>query len=145
MSYAAGHPVYCARREDLGCKASHPGSRWDAVKADGAGWFHGKAEEQAYCPEHVPGWVPAWRARQRQGRRKVRQTFERAPVTVSCAEGDLSESLEIPDDEREAAEALRFLRARAHDHAYRTGHTVNVTTAQMMVFEPYCEEAAARA
>ena len=58
-SYAARHPVRCAQN---GCQAAHPGSKWDVIAADAAGWFHGQ-DGSAWCPGHSPEWVRAWRAR----------------------------------------------------------------------------------
>lgn len=65
MSYAQDHPVTCVRREDLGCPVSFPGSKFAAIKAQGEGWFFAK-DGIAYCPEHVPEWVAAWRERRRK-------------------------------------------------------------------------------
>lgn len=64
MSHASDNPVFCARKDDLGCAASHPGSRHDAIRAQQEGWFHSLKTQLHYCPEHVPDWVPAWRAAQ---------------------------------------------------------------------------------
>lgn len=141
MSY--GGVVHCARSGDLGCKAQHAGDKFSAIRAADAGWFRSRQAEEEFCPEHVPDWVPAWRARRRQAKRKVRSSFEKKPVSVAC-EGchEFTESLDIPDDERKAAELLRAMRVRAHDHAHKTGHTVNVTTSQVISFEAYYEEAA---
>lgn len=71
MSYASEHPVTCVRREDLGCPSSFPGSKFGAIKAQDEGWFFAKdsgprGSSAAYCPEHVPEWVTAWRERKRQ-------------------------------------------------------------------------------
>lgn len=30
------------------------------------GWFYSRYGSEAYCPEHVPDWVEAWRKRKRQ-------------------------------------------------------------------------------
>lgn len=127
MSYASEHPVYCARREDLNCQASHPGSRWDSIKADGEGWFHSKAEECAYCPAHVP----AWRAARAARLHKVKKTFTREPAVLKCDAGDLerTEAGEDPD-------TLAALRDVAREHARETGHRVTVTTTQTMTVEP---------
>lgn len=65
MSHAAEHPVTCAWREDLGCEASVPGSKHHQVRAQQEGWFFSRREHLAYCPEHVPDWVSAWRERRR--------------------------------------------------------------------------------
>lgn len=40
------------------CEATHPNHAWGRIRAEG--WFHQK-DGQAYCPEHVPAWVEAWR------------------------------------------------------------------------------------
>jgi hypothetical protein len=73
MSYAGEHPVTCTRQADLGCPASFPGSKHDAIAAAEAGWFFSFKDDAAYCPEHVPGWVPGWRERKQAGppRRRV--------------------------------------------------------------------------
>ena len=44
----------------VGCAKSIKDHYWGHVKAEG--WFFSKAGE-AYCPEHLPEWVPAWRER----------------------------------------------------------------------------------
>ena len=131
MSYASEHPVFCARREDLGCTASHPGSRWDTMKADRAGWFHSKAEECAYCPGHVPDWVPAWRAKQEAKLHKVKKSFTKLPTVVRCSGCTLhrTEPSEDPD-------ALAEIRDLAWQHSRKTGHTVTVTTTHELTVEP---------
>jgi hypothetical protein len=93
MSYASEHLVRCARQEDLGCPARFPGSKFDAIDAGVEGWFFSRQDDLAYCPEHVPGWVPGWRARKSAGPPRPR-------------------SLELPPEgpEREA-----FLAAHAGD------------------------------
>lgn len=63
MSHAAANPVYCARREDLGCQASYPGSKHAAIRAGQEGWFRSRKTGEAFCPEHVPDWVAGWRAK----------------------------------------------------------------------------------
>ena len=131
MSYASEHPVYCARREDLNCPASHPRSRWDAVRADRAGWFHSNAEEQAYCPEHVPDWVPEWRAKQELKLRKVRKSVASLGAEVRCSGGDLRRTEKSDDAEVEAG-----LRDLVWQHARKTGHTVTFTTTRVMTVEP---------
>jgi hypothetical protein len=68
MSHAAGNPVYCARKTDLGCTATHPGSKHDAIKAQQGGWFNSKKTGVSFCPAHVPDWVAAWRAKQAEER-----------------------------------------------------------------------------
>jgi hypothetical protein len=131
VGYAADHPVYCARREDLGCQASHPGSRWDSMKADKAGWFHSRAEECAWCPEHVPDWVPAWRARQAARLYKVRGSFARLPAVLKCTGCKLEAT-----EESEDPDLLRALRDAAFEHGKQTGHRVIVTTAQELAVVP---------
>lgn len=60
MSRAQDSPVRCARADE-GCTASFPGSKWHAIRAGGQGWFFSREDDAAYCPEHVPEWVAAWR------------------------------------------------------------------------------------
>jgi len=43
-----------------GCTAEFPDHAWGAIKANGEGWFMSKDGVQAWCPAHVPDWVPAW-------------------------------------------------------------------------------------
>jgi hypothetical protein len=68
VSHASAHPVRCARQADLGCPAQVPGSRHDQIRAQAAGWFFSRREDAAFCPDHVPDWVPAWRERQKAAR-----------------------------------------------------------------------------
>jgi hypothetical protein len=131
VSYAAEHPVPCARHGDLGCKASHPSSRWDAMKADRDGWFHSYQEECAYCPAHVPEWVPAWRAKRAAALHKVRKSVTGLPSEVRCSGCDLSLS-EKPVD----ADAEAELRDLVWQHARSTGHKITLTTTREMTVEP---------
>jgi hypothetical protein len=129
VSYASDHPVYCARKGDLGCTATHPGSRFDAIKADEAGWFHSKAEG-AFCPGHVPGWVPAWRERQAARQHEVKGSFTRLPAVLKCSGCRLQVT-----EESEDPDLLRALRAVAFEHGRQTGHRVTVTTTQELTVE----------
>jgi hypothetical protein len=61
MSHAASYPVHCANEQ---CTEQHPSGKWGTIRADETGWFHALNGE-AYCPKHVPLWVPQWRARKR--------------------------------------------------------------------------------
>ena len=47
--------------EHEGCTASFKDHRWGRIKAHDAGWFTTRDNERAWCPEHVPAWVPVWR------------------------------------------------------------------------------------
>ena len=131
MSFASEHPVFCARREDLNCTASHPGSRWDAMKADRGGWFHSYQEEQAYCPDHVPDWVPAWREKRAAKLHKVRRSVTGLPTVVRCSGCGLHRTEESDDPEAQAE-----ARDMAWQHARQAGHTVTVTTTREMTVEP---------
>jgi hypothetical protein len=133
VSHAAQNLVYCARREDLGCQASHPGSKWASIRAGQEGWFTSRANDLAYCPDHVPEWATRWRAR----RDKVASSFEKLPMTAGCAEGDYDET--VPDDD---PGALAALRGRAGDHVVQTGHQVTVTTTQRLTLDYQTPEAA---
>jgi hypothetical protein len=74
ISHARAYPVSCARKDDLGCTASFPGSRWGAIKAGEEGWFSSRRENKVYCPDHVPDWVPAWREKQpRKAQRRAEE------------------------------------------------------------------------
>lgn len=61
-SYASEHPVTCLQDD---CPASFPGSKQATIKAGREGWFFPKEHTgvKGWCPEHVPEWVAAWRAR----------------------------------------------------------------------------------
>ena len=60
-----GHPVSSTKCAESDCTASVKNHYWGHVKADG--WFFSK-EGPAWCPEHLPDWVPAWRERQKAKR-----------------------------------------------------------------------------
>jgi hypothetical protein len=62
VSHAADNPVFCARKADLGCTASHPGGKHAAIRAAAEGWFRSSKAQLSFCPAHVPDWVPEWRA-----------------------------------------------------------------------------------
>ena len=68
MSYASQYPVRCTHP---GCTAQHPSSKWGDIRAADAGWYHAK-DDTAYCPDHVPGWVREWRAKQAPNRKSPR-------------------------------------------------------------------------
>jgi hypothetical protein len=129
MSHASEHPVFCARA-DLGCTASHPSGKWGVMRADKDGWFHSKAEG-AFCPAHVPDWVPAWREKQAAKLHKVRKSFTKQPTVVKC-EGcrlNVTEPGEDPD-------FLADMREMAYQHSRQTGHKITVTTTQELTVEP---------
>lgn len=44
-----------------GCEKSIPDHYWGRVK-DGDGWFQ-QRNGDVWCPDHIPGWVEAWRQR----------------------------------------------------------------------------------
>jgi len=67
MSHRAENPVSCARQGDLGCAASFPGSKYDAIQAAAGGWFFSQKTDEAFCPEHEPAWVAGWRAAKHSG------------------------------------------------------------------------------
>jgi hypothetical protein len=131
VSYAAEHPVYCARREDLGCTASHPRSRFDDIKANEAGWFSSYQERQSYCPDHVPDWVPGWRESRARRKFEVNGFVSSAPAVLKCVAGDLEGTADGGDEE-----LVRALRARAFAHARETGHVVTVTTTHVLTLAP---------
>ena len=136
MSRASENPVFCAHRVQ-GCAASHPSSKWGAMKADREGWFHSREEEAAYCPEHVPDWVPAWREKQAALKFKVDSTYVRLPATLQCQGCSLVDTAEDPDND----EQVKDLRARGFEHAKKTGHLVVIGTAQVLTIEPVKETA----
>jgi hypothetical protein len=49
--------IHCSH---TGCTNTVQNSQWGKTKADG--WFFGK-NGQAFCHEHIPGWVTDWRAK----------------------------------------------------------------------------------
>jgi hypothetical protein len=131
VSHASENPVPCARAKDLGCTASHPSGRWGAIRADRDGWFHSLAEEKAFCPEHVPDWVPAWRARQAAKLHKVKGSFTRLSPALACTGCKLHQAPDGDDPE-----LLRELRDAAFEHARQTGHKVTVTATEEWTVEP---------
>lgn len=54
--------TYCQKR---GCEASFKDHRWGASKAHDDGWFL-QTNGTAYCPEHIPPWVAAWRKHKKE-------------------------------------------------------------------------------
>lgn len=44
------------------CESEHPAHHWGNKRAETEGWFH-QRNGDAWCPQHVPAWVPAWRAK----------------------------------------------------------------------------------
>jgi hypothetical protein len=134
VSHAADNPVFCARKDDLGCPARTPDSRFHRIRAGEAGWFFSRETEEAYCPEHVPGWVPAWRARKAVEKFEVQSSFTRQPAVSRCADCDFSE---VEDEAATGVpEVLKAQRARGFEHARRTGHTVTITASQVLTIEP---------
>lgn len=45
------------------CERSFKNHRWGRIKAQG--WFQQK-DGRNWCPDHLPPWVEAWRARRQQ-------------------------------------------------------------------------------
>jgi len=60
VSFATEHPVRCTHPE---CPATHPNSKWHAIRAAEEGWFEPKDGSGPRCPRHAPSWVRGWRAR----------------------------------------------------------------------------------
>jgi hypothetical protein len=48
-----------------GCPATYAPYKWGQIRAQSAGWFFPKDPGKGgpWCPEHLPDWVAAWRAR----------------------------------------------------------------------------------
>jgi hypothetical protein len=42
------------------CDERVKGHRWGKIKAGAAGWFFTRGGK-AFCPQHTPEWVAAWR------------------------------------------------------------------------------------
>lgn len=55
---------------EAGCIATIKNNKWAKIKAEG--WFFSKdlSADSGYCPDHIPGWVEAWRAKKRLARPK---------------------------------------------------------------------------
>lgn len=43
------------------------GSRWDDQRAQNLGWFM-QRNGDVWCPNHVPDWVSAWRAKKNESK-----------------------------------------------------------------------------
>jgi len=52
-------------RDGVRCTASIELHYWAKVRASDKGWFFQK-DGTIWCPEHVPEWVPAWRAEKKR-------------------------------------------------------------------------------
>jgi hypothetical protein len=133
----AGAPWSCART-DLNCAETTPRNKFSVIRASEAGWFFSREEEAAYCPAHVPDWVPAWRAKQAARKFRVQGTQAKLPATARC-QG--CEAFAEVEEDRDSDEKMTALRARAFEHAKQTGHTVTVGIAQVLVIEPVKETA----
>jgi len=127
VSRAVQSPVRCARTH-LGCTASFPGSKFGAIRAGDAGWFFSRQEHAAYCPDHTPDWVPAWRAR--QGAVKVIRTFEKMPAVAVCEGCAWTRTAGLEDED------LAELRELAFGHAKAEVHRVTVRTTQVLTLSP---------
>ena len=44
------------------CPRSYESHKWGQIRAHDEGWFTQK-DGTAWCPDHTPDWVAAWRAR----------------------------------------------------------------------------------
>jgi hypothetical protein len=133
LSHARAHPSKCVA---AGCPASFPGSRFDAVKASEAGWFCGKAGSDHpgwHCPEHVPGWVSAWRAKRAAQRHRVSGSAEHLGVVYASGCEETTWPV-APDTDAKAL--ATEIRARAFEHARQTGHQVSVTVSQRLTVTP---------
>lgn len=135
LSHAQAHPNKCTA---AGCTASFPNSKFDAIKANEAGWFCGKEGSDNpgwHCPEHVPAWVTDWRLRKAAQRHKVTGTAEHLGVVYACASG-CEETTWPVSPETDAKALATEIRSRAFEHARETGHTVSVTVAQRLTVTP---------
>lgn len=47
-------------------------SKWDEIRAAEKGWFF-QHDGKAFCPTHVPDWVPQWRADVKRRREQAEQ------------------------------------------------------------------------
>jgi hypothetical protein len=47
-----------------GCSLMCPHNMWGQIKAH-PDWFFGR-DGKAFCPDHLPEWVPGWRARKKE-------------------------------------------------------------------------------
>lgn len=121
-------PVRCAAK---GCKAQHEDNKFAAIRAGQEGWFKTR-DGDAFCPRHVPAWVPAWRAKQAALQHKVAGSYASAPTTLSCRDCGLREQADTSSDK----ELLAKMRSAAFEHAKKTGHTVLVITSQVLTVAP---------
>lgn len=60
---SAENDAHAGRCSETGCTATYRDHRWGHSAAAACGWFFQRSGE-AWCPEHNPPWVEAWRARQ---------------------------------------------------------------------------------
>lgn len=45
------------------CPAKIKDHAWGHIQA--SDWFFSQKEDRAFCPDHIPEWVEAWRARKK--------------------------------------------------------------------------------
>lgn len=45
------------------CDNDFPNHKQGNIAANKAGWFQGRWDGVSWCPEHLPPWVEAWRAK----------------------------------------------------------------------------------
>jgi hypothetical protein len=51
------------------CTATYGAHKWGKIRAHSEGWFFpDDAEPGGWCPDHLPEWVPDWRARKSAAR-----------------------------------------------------------------------------
>jgi len=57
-----GKPEPCLKPR---CPRTVGRSKFERIRAGSEGWFFPR-EGGAWCPDHLPEWVPAWRERQKK-------------------------------------------------------------------------------
>jgi len=135
LSHARAHPNKCVTP---GCPASFPRSKFAAIKANEDGWFCGRHDSGHpgwHCPEHVPAWVAAWRARKAAQLHKVTGAVEHLGVVYACTAG-CEETTWPVIPETDVKMLATEIRSLAFEHARKTGHQVSVTVAQRLTVTP---------
>jgi hypothetical protein len=128
--------VHCARARDLGCTATRPEHKFGAIRAQEAGWFTSKETGDSFCPDHLPGWVPAWRAKKAVRKFEVDGAYTDLPAVLKCAQGDLADVIQPVSDDAEWQAMVKDLRARAFAHGRETGHVCTVIDARVLTVSP---------
>lgn len=78
-----------------GCEAAVPNHRWGRIK-EGETWLFQKNGD-SWCPEHLPEWYPAWKAKQ-QAKASDARAVARIVYEVKCDRCSTAHEVEVAED-----------------------------------------------